>query len=239
MQIEIFSDVVCPWCYIGKRRLEEALSTFPHADDVTLTYRSFQLDPTSPQHSDQTLDEMLAAKYGRSLEQAREMNRTVSDVAATVGLDFHLEDAHPANTLDAHRLLHLAAARGHQLELKERLMKAYFEQGAHVGDHDALVALAVEVGLDEDEARSVLAGDDYAEDVTADIALARSFGATGVPFFVFDRTYGVSGAQESAVLTDVLEKAWAESHPLTMVSAPTTGTSADGDGCEDGSCAVR
>lgn len=235
MQIEIFSDIVCPWCYIGKRRLEEALSTFPHAADVTLTYRSFQLDPSTPQHSDQTLHERLAAKYGRTLDQAREMNQQVSDVAATVGLEFHLENAHPANTFDAHRLLHLAAAHGHQVALKERLMKAYFEQGAHIGDHDELVALAVEVGLDEHQARRVLAGDDYADDVRADIELAGSFGATGVPFFVVDRTYGISGAQESGVFTDVLEKAWAGSHPLTMVSAPATNA---GPACEDGTCAV-
>ena len=112
MQIEIFSDVVCPWCYIGKRRLEQALSTFPHADEVTITYRSFQLDPTAPRRSEETLEQHLAAKYGRTLDEARQMNQRVSDIAATVGLDFRLADAQRGNTFDAHRLLHLAAARG-------------------------------------------------------------------------------------------------------------------------------
>jgi len=233
MQIEIFSDVVCPWCYIGKRRLEQALTTFPHADEVTITYRSYELDPTAPRHSDQSVEEYLAAKYGRTLDEARQMNQRVSDIAATVGLDFHLPDAQRGNTFDAHRLLHLAAARGVQAELKERLMAAYFTQGARISGHDELAALAAEVGLDEAEVGAVLSGDVYADAVQADIALARGFGVTGVPFFVIDRAYGISGAQEAAVFTEVLERAWKESHPLTMVtpSGPHV--------CADGACEVR
>lgn len=233
MQIEIFSDVVCPWCYIGTRRLQEALSTFPHADDVTITYRSYQLDPSSPQQSEQTLDEMLAAKYGRSLAEARAMNQQVTDVAATVGLDFHLDRAHPANTFDAHRLLHLALAHGKQIELKERLLLGYFSQGLPVGDHEELARLAVEVGLPADEVSAVLGSNRYADDVRADVELARSFGATGVPFFVIDRAYGVSGAQESAVFTDVLQQAWKAAHPAPLVT-----TSGDAPVCTDGSCEV-
>jgi predicted DsbA family dithiol-disulfide isomerase len=213
MQIEIFSDVVCPWCYIGKRRLEQALSTFPHAAEVTITFRSYQLDPTAPRRSDQTVEQHLATKYGRTLDEARQMNQRVSDIAATVGLDFRLEDAQRGNTFDAHRLLQLAAARGLQAELKERLMKAYFTEGALISDHDQLAALAVEIGLDAAEVGAVLAGDDYADDVRADLALARGFGITGVPFFAVDRTYGVSGAQEAATLTDVLQRAWTDAHP--------------------------
>ncbi len=213
MQIEIFSDVVCPWCYIGKRRLEQALSTFPHAAEVTITYRSYQLDPTAPRRSDQTVEQHLATKYGRTLDEARQMNQRVSDIAATVGLDFRLADAQRGNTFDAHRLLQLAAARGLQAELKERLMKAYFTEGTLISDHDQLAALAVEIGLDGAEVGAVLAGDDYADDVRADLALARGFGITGVPFFVVDRTYGVSGAQEAATLTDVLQRAWTDAHP--------------------------
>ncbi len=230
VQIEVFSDVVCPWCYIGKRRLEEALSTFPHADDVSVTYRSFQLDPTTPANTQLSLDELLASKYGRSLTEARQMNQRVSDIAATVGLDFDLAIAHPSNTLDAHRLLHFAAANGLQAELTERLMRAYFTEGRRVGDHDELATLAAEVGLDRDAAVAVLAGDDYADEVAADLALARGFGATGVPFFVFDRKYGISGAQETAVFTDVLDRAWSEAQPLTVVGA-------DADICSDESCA--
>jgi predicted DsbA family dithiol-disulfide isomerase len=234
MQIEVFSDVVCPWCYIGKRRLEQALSTFPHADEVTITYRSFQLDPTAPRRSEESLEQHLATKYGRTLDEARQMNQRVSDVAATVGLDFRLEDAQRGNTFDAHRLLQLAAARGRQPELKERLMKAYFSEGGLLSDHNELVALAAQVGLDPAEVAAVLAGDDYADAVRADLALARGFGVTGVPFFVVDRTYGVSGAQEAAVLTDVLQRAWTEAHPLTVLTP-------DGpaDDCTDGVCEVR
>ncbi len=234
MQIEVFSDVVCPWCYIGKRRLEEALSTFAHADEVTVTYRSFQLDPSTPQHTDQTLDEMLATKYGRSLVEARAMNQRVSDIAATVGLDFQLEQAHPANTFDAHRLLHFAADHDRQSELKERLLRAYFTEGRKLGDHEELADLAAEVGLDRKAAADVLAGDDYAEAVDEDLALGRGFGASGVPFFVFDRKYGISGAQETAVFTGVLDRAWAEATPTPLVLAGDAG-----EACTDNGCAVH
>lgn len=236
MQVEVFSDVVCPWCYIGKRRLEQALADFAHAGDVTVTYRSFQLDPTTPRDVTGTQIERLADKYGVTLQQARAMNERVTGVAASAGLDLHLDDAHPANTLDAHRLLHFAAANGKQAELKERLMRAYFVDGLNVGDLDTLVSLAAEVGLDADGARAVLGGDDYTGSVTEDLSLARAFGISAVPFFVIDRTYGISGAQESAVLLQALEQAWSEANPLTMVGADA-GEATTGE-CIDGSCAV-
>lgn len=238
VQVEVFSDVVCPWCYIGKRRLEQALGQFAHADDVTVTYRSFQLDPSTPADVTGTLAARLADKYGVGLAQAKAMNERVTEVARTVGLDFRLDDAHPANTMDAHRLLHFAAGNGRQADLAERLMRAYFTDGLHVGDRTTLVALAGEVGLDPDAARAALAGDDGAEDyadaVAEDLSLARSFGITAVPFFVIDRRYGVAGAQEAAVLRQALEQAWSEAHPLTVVSAGA----GEGAACEDGSCAV-
>jgi predicted DsbA family dithiol-disulfide isomerase len=240
MQVEVFSDVVCPWCYIGKRRLEQALQEFGHADDVTVTYRSFQLDPSTPKDVTGTLTERLAAKYGVSAQQAAAMNARVSGIAETVGLDFHLDEAPPANTFDAHRLLHFAAEHGKQAELKERLMRAYFVEGLHVDDPDTLVSLAADVGLDADAAREALEGADgtaYAQAVTEDLSLARSFGISAVPFFVIDRTYGISGAQESAVLRQALEQAWSESHPLTMVGAGG-GAGSAADDCSDGSCAV-
>jgi predicted DsbA family dithiol-disulfide isomerase len=210
MQVEIFSDVVCPWCYIGKRRFEAALAAFPHAEDVTVTYRSFQLDPDAPARSTQSVEQHLAAKYGRTLEQAREMNQRVTDLAAGVGLDFRLEKAQRANTFDAHRLLHLADARGVQADLAERLLDAYFTRGAVVSDHAELTEFAVAAGLDRAEVGAVLAGDDFAEQVRADLALAGRFGISGVPFFVFDRTYGVSGAQETNVFSEVLERVWTD-----------------------------
>jgi predicted DsbA family dithiol-disulfide isomerase len=212
--IEVFSDVVCPWCYIGKRRLEQALAEFPHAEGVEVLFRSFQLDPSTPKDSDQSLEEMLSTKYGTSRDEAREMNQRVSDIAAGVGLRYDLAAAHPANTFDAHRLLHFAAANGRQAELKERLMRAYFTEGRRIGDHGVLAELAADVGLDQKAAAAMLAGDDYAEDVRADVALARDFGANGVPFFVFDRRYGVSGAQETDVFRQVLDQVWAEREPI-------------------------
>ncbi len=231
MQIEVFSDVVCPWCYIGKRRLEEALSGFDHADQVTVTYRSFQLDPSSPDTSELGLDQMLAAKYGRSIEQARAMNAQVSGIAASVGLDFRLDIARPANTFRAHRLIHHAADHGLANELNERLLRGYFTEGVRVGERDDLLRLAVEVGLDEAGAAAVLDSEAYADDVRADIDLARQFGATGVPFFVFDRKYAISGAQETALFTEVLTTAWTDAHPLIAVGAK-------GVTCEDDACAV-
>jgi predicted DsbA family dithiol-disulfide isomerase len=212
--IEVFSDVVCPWCYIGKRRLEQALAEFPHADEVDVLFRSFQLDPSTPKDSEQTLEEMLSAKFGNSRDEARAMNQRVSDIAAGVGLRYDLTSVHPANTFDAHRLLHFAAAHGRQAELKERLMRAYFTEGRRIGDHAVLAELAAEVGLDQYAAAAVLSGDDYAQDVRADVALARGFGANGVPFFVFDRRYGVSGAQDRDVFRQVLDQAWAEREPI-------------------------
>lgn len=218
MQIEIFSDIACPWCYIGKRRFEAALETFPHADEVTVTYRSFQLDPTTPRRAEQSMTQMLATKLGRAETEAAAMNAQISEMAAGVGLEYNLDGAHPENTHDAHRLLHFAAAHGKQGELKERLLRAYFTDGAHIGDHDTLADLAAEIGLDRDTTHTVLAGDDYADDVSADLSLARGFGATGVPFFVFDRSYGVSGAQPTEVFTQTLETAWAATHPATTES---------------------
>ena len=238
MQVEVFSDVVCPWCYIGKRRLEEALSTFPHADEVTVTYRSFQLDPTTPKDVTGTLTERLATKYGVSREQAASMNDRVSGVAQTVGLDFHLDSAQPVNTFEAHRLLHFAGTKGLQTELKERLMRAYFTEGVRLADRDELIRLAAEVGLDGDEVAAVLESDAYTDEVEEDLALARGFGISGVPFFVFDRTYGVSGAQESAVLAEALQQAWADAHPLTMVSPSRSGAAGADAACEGDSCAV-
>ena len=231
MQIEVFSDVVCPWCYIGKRRLEEALAGFDHTDQVTVTYGSFQLDPSSPDTSELGLDDMLAHKYGRSIEQGRAMNDHVSTIAASVGLDFRLDIARPANTFRAHRLIHHAADHGLANELTERLMRGYFCEGVRVGEREDLLRLAVAVGLDEAEAAAVLGSEAYAVNVRADIDLARRFGATGVPFFVFDRKYGISGAQDAAVFTEVLATGWADAHPLITVGASA-------ESCDDYACAL-
>lgn len=234
LQVEIWSDVVCPWCYIGKRRFESALATFKHGDEVEVRWRSFQLDPHAPQNSDKTLVELLAEKYGMSLERAAATNARVSELAAQEGLEYHLEQAHPANTFNAHRLIHLAEKHGLQDAMKERLMKAYFTERQRVGETETLVRLACEVGLDAEEARTVLAGDAYAGEVRNDERQAQMLGITGVPFFVINEKYGISGAQPAEVFLKALEQVWTESHPLIKVS---TGAEEAGN-CEGDSCAI-
>ena len=234
MKVEIWSDVVCPWCYIGKRRFEAALDDFPQRDQVEIVWRSFQLDPSSPRQVEGSLDEMLARKMG-GLERAKAANARVAALASEVGLEYHLDRAKPGNTFDAHRLIHLAATHGLQGEMKERLMHAYFTEGKPVGDEETLVALASEVGLDAEEARAALNGDDFADEVRADIDLAGAYGISGVPFFVLDGKYGVSGAQPTELFEQALETAWAASKPLTLVSA---GGAEDGEACEGDSCAI-
>ena len=237
MKVEIWSDVVCPWCYIGKRRFEAALARFPHREQVEVVWRSFELDPHAesvraagegPHHAD-----LLAAKYAMSRAQAEAAIGSVTQAAAGEGLDFHLDVALRSNTFDAHRVIHLAAARGLQGAVKERLMRAYFSEGAPVGDRDTLVRLAAEAGLDAADVEKVLDTDEHADAVRADEAEARALGITGVPFFVVDRAYGVSGAQPADQLLAVLERAWSERAPLTLVGGAGSGTdeACGPDGC--------
>jgi predicted DsbA family dithiol-disulfide isomerase len=233
VQVEIWSDVVCPWCAIGKRRFETALAGFEHRDEVEVRYRSFELDPSTPRTVPGNATQRLADKYGVPLAQAEAMQQRVIVQAAGEGLDFRFDRARPGNTVDAHRLLHLAADRGLQAELNERLLRAYFTDGEPIGEVDALVRLAGEVGLDEAEARSVLESDKYLADVRDDQATAQALGISGVPFFVLDRKFGVSGAQPAEVLLGALRQAHAAAHPLSMVA-----TDGDGDACADDSCAV-
>jgi predicted DsbA family dithiol-disulfide isomerase len=211
VQIEVWSDVVCPWCYIGKRRLEAALARFPHRDQVDLVWRSFQLDPTIPENETFPTLPALATKYGRTVDEMRAMQSRVEEVAAGEGLKYRLADGVSGNTALAHELLHLAAERGVQGQLEERLLHAHFEELRPVFSVDDLVRLAVEVGLDEAEARAALADRRYRDAVQADIATAQALGATGVPFFVIDRRYGAAGAQPAELLLQVLERAWDDS----------------------------
>ena len=210
LTVEIWSDVVCPWCYIGKRRFEAALEAFEHRDEVTVMWRSFELDPTAPSAVDGTATERLAAKYGMSLERAEGLHEDMTERAAAEGLEFRFDRARGGNTFDAHRLIHLAATYGHQAAAKERLMRAYFTEGAAISDPETLIALMAEVGVDVDEARDVLSGDRFAEDVREDEQLAGQLGIQGVPFFVIDRRLGVSGAQPPEALVQALERAWGE-----------------------------
>ena len=211
MQVEIWSDVVCPWCYLGKRRFEQALAEFEHRDDVQVVYRSFELDPDAPAGATTPTVELLADKYGMSPAQASQAQREMEERAAGDGLTFRLGDLRRGNTRDAHRVIQLAKDRGRQEAVVERLHKAYFTDQDSVFDHEALTRLAVEAGLDGDEVASVLAGNAYSEHVDTDEEMARALGASGVPLFVIDRKYGVSGAQPADTISGVLERAWAES----------------------------
>jgi predicted DsbA family dithiol-disulfide isomerase len=239
MKVEIWSDVVCPWCYIGKRRFESALGQFAHRDEVEVEWRSFELDPSAtsvsvpgdgPGHA-----ELIAAKYGMSLAQAEEAVASVTRAAAGEGLAFHLDRSLRSNTFDAHRLIHLGADRGLQGEAKERFMRAYFTEGEPVGDPETLVRLVVDAGLDREDVEGVLAGDEYADAVRSDEAEARALGISGVPFFVVDRKFGVSGAQPADQLLAVLERAWSERSPLTLVGA---GQEASDEACGPDGCPV-
>ena len=231
MRIEVWSDVVCPWCYIGKRHLESALDSFEHRGDVEVVYRSFELDPSAPQVATETTVEALARKWGTDVAGARQAMARGDEVAAEEGLHFRHHDAPRARTVDAHRLLHLALDAGVQAELKEALLAAYFTRGESVGDPDVLRKAAVEAGLDPARVDEVLGSSEYADAVQADIDQARAFGATGVPFYVVDRKYGISGAQPREVFSQVLERAWDESHPkLDLVGGA--------DACGPDGCAI-
>jgi len=208
MQIEVWSDVICPWCYIGKRKLEMALAKFPHWAQVQVVWRSYELDRAAPRLPSGTLDEMLAAKYDVTLQEATAMNARVTAAAKEVGLDYHLERARPGNTFDAHRLLHYAAARQLGDAASERMMRGYFSESLAVGDRKALARLAPEFGIPEHEARALLESDAYADAVRADEARAENFGITGVPCFVIDERIVIAGAQPVEVFSAALMQAW-------------------------------
>jgi predicted DsbA family dithiol-disulfide isomerase len=208
--IEIRSDVVCPWCYIGKRRLEAALERFTRRDAVSLMWRSFELNPNAPKTSTETSREMLARKYGVSLEQADAMQSRVAGLAAQEGLKYRLDLTRPENSFDAQRLLHFAKTHDLQDEMKERLFAAYFTEGASIGDRETLIRLAKEVGLEGREVEAALEGGSFADDVRADEEQAVRLGISGVPFFVFAEKFGVSGAQPVETLLEVMERAWGE-----------------------------
>lgn len=233
VKVEIWSDVACPWCYIGKRRFEAALAGFAHSDEVEVTWRSFELNPDTPRDFEGSVADYLGQIKGMAPAQVEAMLARVTEIAAGEGLEYHFDQVRHGNTFDAHRLIHFAASVGSADAMKERLLRAYFVDGEPVSDHETLVRLAAEVGLDPGATRSVLAGGDFADEVQADKARARSFGINGVPFFVVDEKFGVSGAQETAVFERALDQAWAETHPLTVVGADAADAT-----CEDGSCAV-
>jgi predicted DsbA family dithiol-disulfide isomerase len=205
IKVDIWSDVQCPWCYIGKRKFEAAVAGFD--GEVEIEYHSFELAPDTPVDFEGTPKQYLAERKGISAAQADEMLNRVTGIAASVGLDYDYDHVHQTNTIKAHELLHYAKSQGRQVDMKERLLKAYFVDGRHVGRIEDLADLASEIGLDRDEVVTALTDERYLADVKADVAQAEAYGINGVPFFVFDEKYGVSGAQDSATFANVLAQA--------------------------------
>jgi predicted DsbA family dithiol-disulfide isomerase len=231
LRIDVWSDIACPWCFVGKRRLEQALKEFPH--DTEVIWHAFELDPAAPKERDPSVShaERLARKYGMSVAQAQQAADRLTAAGRAEGIRFDFKHIRSGNTFDAHRLVHLGHARGLQGAVKERFLRAYFEEGQLMSDHPTLVRLAAEAGLDEGEATDVLVGDAYADAVRADEAAARNLGIDGVPCFVLDGRYAVSGAQSPKVMLSALQQAWSERS--TEDGAVADGAVCGPDGCVD------
>lgn len=231
MHVEIWSDIACPWCYVGKRRFEAALAEFEHRDDVAVTWRSFELDPGAPAERTGSYTGHIANKYGGTEEEAQGMVDAIIETAAGDGLDFRFDRIRPGVTFDAHRVVHLAEAHGLQDAMKERLLRAYLSEGELMSDHATLARLAVEVGLPEDEVGEMLAGDRFEHEVRHDERTAAALGISAVPFFVIDREVGASGAHPKEAMAELLRRGWAASHP-----GPVVPVASGGDACGPGGC---
>lgn len=230
MKIDIWSDVACPFCYVGKRHLEAALAKFPHAKDVEVTWHSFELNPDAQKDYTEDHYTLLASKYGMTREQAVANSARVADAGKAVGIDFKFDDMINTNTFNAHRLIQLAAQHGKQDEVEELLFKAYFTEGKHIGETPTLEAIAATAGID---ATAMLQGTEFTGEVRQDEAQAQQLGIRGVPFFVFDMKYAISGAQPVEVFDQTLEKVWSETHPQVVNPAGS-----DDNTCADGVCNV-
>jgi predicted DsbA family dithiol-disulfide isomerase len=238
MKIEVWSDFVCPFCYIGKRRLEEALSQFPHRDGVEVEFKSFELDPNSPAYSGKGIHDSLASKYGMSIEQAKQANQNVGQQAATVGLTFNFEDMKPTNTFNAHRLAKFAKTQGKEAVITEKLLYAYFTESKNVGDLETLADIAVASGLDREESLKVLQDEKaFANDVRIDQSIAQQYQITGVPFFIINQTYAISGAQPTSTFAGALQKVWEEENPAPVLQDLST-VNAEDASCVDGNCII-
>lgn len=235
MKIEIWSDIVCPFCYIGKRKLETALEQFPHKEEVEIEFKSYQLDPNTPKYNGQNFYESMAKKIG-SIEQVKQMIGNVVHQAKLVGLDFNFDDAKPTNTFDAHRITKFAKEHGKDALISEKLFHANFVSCEDVGNIETLADIAADVGLDRNEALAVLQDKDkYSDEVLADIEQAKKYQISGVPYFIINQKYAISGAQLTEVFANALEKTWEEENPKPIFED----LSADDSGlCADGSCAV-
>jgi predicted DsbA family dithiol-disulfide isomerase len=234
MKIEIWSDIVCPFCYIGKRKFENALDQFAHKNEVQVEWKSFQLNPEMQTDKNKNIYQYLAERKGWSVEQSRNIHEQMARTAKEVGLNYNFDKAVPANTFNAHRLIHLAAKYDLQNEAEERLFSAYFTEGKNIDDKEILERLGIRIGLPEEEIRNILETDAYAYEVTMDEAEAQQLGVRGVPFFVIDSKYAVSGAQPSETFLKALQHAWKEYEKEKIISSVNT---ADGATCsKDGNC---
>ncbi|AOZ94432.1 DsbA family oxidoreductase [Paenibacillus crassostreae] len=231
MKIEFWSDIVCPWCYIGKRRFEKALSQFEHQAEVEVIWRSYELDPSSPRLSGDII-EGLSKKIGRSIEEVKQMTEQITALAAQEGLEYRFDIMKSGNTLDAHRLIHFANSKGLIEEVSELLYHSYFTEGLPVGDVEALIQIGVKAGLEPIETRNVLESDMYTDEVRADENRAHSLNISGVPFVLVGEKYGVSGAQSADVFLQAIRQAWNEAHPISFVGEA-------GNQCDDGNCLIK
>ncbi len=235
MKIEVWSDYVCPFCYIGKRRLEIALEKFEGKENVELIFKSFELDPQAKKKYDENIYELIAKKYGMSLEESKALNNQIKEQAKEVGLNYDLDNLKYTNTFDAHRIAQYAKEEGKMNKLSERILKGYFIEALDISNHDVLIELAKEVGLDSKKVSEVLTSDKYSEDVRRDESTAAKVGVRGVPYFVFNDKYAISGAQSSEAFLEVLEKVSKEE--IEMVNPSNNDENQRGI-CMDGKCNI-
>ncbi|NLD78358.1 MAG: DsbA family oxidoreductase [Acidimicrobiales bacterium] len=235
LRIDVWSDVVCPWCYVGLTNLDVALAEFEHADKIDVVLHSYELDPGAPVRDDQPVSVHIAKKYGISIEQAEASQARIRNMGEEVDIEFNFDLTVRSNTIDAHRLLHLAAEHGLQRELKTELFEAYFTRGEVVGEHDTLRQAALAVGLPADVVDQVLDSDLYSDEVRADVSAAREMGISGVPFFLLDGDLGFGGAQPPDRMLQALQRVWAERRPEPAGLLDDLVSDADAcgpDGCE-------
>jgi len=234
MKVEIWSDVMCPFCYIGKRKFEAGLNQFAHKEGIEIEWKSFQLDPEMKSGTGQTINEYLSDRKGWSIDKTKGLHKTMTETAKQAELDYQFDKAIPANSFNAHRLSHLAARHQLQDQVEEKLFAAYFTEGKNIDNTETLVGLGVDAGLSEKEIRDMLSSNQFADEVRLDIDEANQIGVNGVPFFVFDRKYAVSGAQGSDVFLSALEKSWTE---FSNTSLKVVSQKADGETCStEGNC---
>lgn len=237
LKIDVWSDIACPWCYVGKRRLEAALAKFPDKDQVEVVWHAFELDTSAPVERDPQVPQAarLAEKYGRTIPEAEGMLSTMTETARADGLDFHFERMRSGNTFDAHRVIHLGHERGIQDAVKERFLRAYMTEGESIGDRETLVRLGAEAGLDANEVRNVLESETYTAEVRADERTASEIGIRGVPFFVLGGRYAVSGAQPAELLLRAISQAWEERVPK-IAKFDEAGISTENPACGPEGC---